>query len=137
MNCEPIYTAPLTEEETRFLNPLVLAYVGDAVHSLYVRCRLASSSDAKVGALEAKAVKEVSAVSQSAVAERLSEFMNEAESDVYRRARNAKPSHFAKNANEAEYKRATGFEALIGYLYLSGNRERLEALFDFAANGAK
>lgn len=81
--------------------------------------------------MHSTASKEVSAVNQSLIAERLSAFLNEEETDVYRRARNAKLTHYAKNAKETEYKRATGFEAVVGYLYLSGNRERLSALFDF------
>ena len=108
------------------LNPQVLAFVGDAVHSLYVRTELVLSSDAKAGVLHKRAAAAVRAEAQSEKIGRLESLLTEEEAEIYRRGRNAKTVNTAKNASVTEYHRATGFEALIGYLYLTGQRERME-----------
>lgn len=119
----------LTEKEARLLSPLRLAYVGDAVHELFVRTGLIFDGG-KAGAMHRAAIRAVNAAGQARALERIEERLTEAESDVVRRGRNAHAHHAApKSADPADYARATGFEALVGYLYLSGQMERLEALY--------
>lgn len=106
------------------LPTLSLAYVGDAVYELIVRTVLIERSGGKNGALHRKAISYVSARSQALMAEYLKPFLTEEEEAVFRRGKNAKPEHGAKNADEREYHLATGLEALIGYLYLDSRKER-------------
>lgn len=118
----------MDEGKAFLLNPLVLAFVGDGVQTLYVRTALSRASDAKAGELHKACVKRVKAVSQSAMSERILPLLNEREADVFRRARNAKMPTVAKHATLTEYRYATAFEAVIGYLYLIGAEDRLRAL---------
>jgi len=111
-------------------NPIVLAYVGDAVHSLYVRQHLVSNSDSKSGDLHKIASKIVSAVNQSKLADIAINIMTEEEMDIFRRARNSHTHSSAKNADISDYKKASGYEAVIGYLYLTGQNERLYQLLN-------
>lgn len=111
------------------MNPVVLAFVGDAVYTLLVRERLALSSECKTGELSRRAAEKVSAHGQSGDLERVLPLLTEEEGDIYRRGRNAKKLSKAKNATNLEYVRSTGFEALIGFLYLTGRTERIEELF--------
>ncbi|MDE6550373.1 MAG: ribonuclease III [Clostridia bacterium] len=128
MDCIPIIPDIITTKQARELNPLVLAFVGDSVQTLYVRTRLAVTSTAKSGALHNIAAGEVSARAQAKCAEKAVELFNEEEADIYRRARNNHTLHTAKNASIADYKKASGLEAVMGYLYLTGQRERLELI---------
>ena len=109
------------------MNSVVLAYIGDAVYTLCVRTKLALASDDKAAELERRVTEIVRAESQAKLVASLLPFMTEEEQGVYRRARNARKTTRAKHAT-GEYSMSTGFEAVIGYLYLTGNRERLEAL---------
>ena len=111
------------------MNPVVLAFVGDAVYTLCVRQRLALESGEKTGALNKRASEKVSAHGQSAALERILPRLTEEEDDIFRRGRNAKKPTKNKHASVGEYVRSTGFEALIGYLYLTGQAERIEELF--------
>lgn len=108
--------------------PLVLAYIGDAVHALYVRCRLLEEGDRRVHDLHDLTSRHVRASAQSKAIFFLMEELSEEETAAYKRGRNAKSYTVPKNANIADYRHATGFEALIGYLYITGNEERLEHL---------
>ncbi|MDD7213702.1 MAG: ribonuclease III domain-containing protein [Clostridia bacterium] len=118
----------LPADKVRNMNPVVLAFVGDAVYTLYVREKVVSSGDYKTGALNKMAAQTVCASAQARLAEQISTFFTEAENDVFRRARNAKKTSRAKNASVADYNASTGFEAVIGYLYLTGNYARLDEL---------
>ena len=118
----------LPANKVRNMNPVVLAFVGDAVYTLYVREKVVSSGDYKTGALNKMAAQTVCASAQARLAEQISTFFTEAENDVFRRARNAKKTSRAKNASVADYNASTGFEAVIGYLYLTGNYARLDEL---------
>ena len=122
--------APVTEERARQMNPVVLAFVGDAVYTLLVRERLALSSGYKTGELNRMASEVISAHGQSAALDKILPRLTEEEADIYRRGRNAKKPTKSKNASVGEYVRSTGFEAVIGYLYLTGNFARIEELFD-------
>ncbi len=118
----------LTPEGARNLSPVVLAFVGDAVYSLYVREKLVLGTDFKTGTLQKLSSRQVSAKGQSELIERLLPALTEEEADIFRRGRNAKKSTRSKHASVGEYNRSTGFEALIGYLYLTGRHERIEEL---------
>ena len=120
---------PLDKNKVRQMNPLVLAFVGDGVETLHVRTKVALASDAKANALHRRTSEAVNAHAQSEQAEKILPFLTEEETEIYLRARNSKSRHHAKNFSVGDYRRASGLEAVIGYLYLTGERERLEALF--------
>jgi len=110
-------------------NGATLAYVGDAVLELKIREHLLAKGLTKVKDLHQAAIRYTAATGQAKAAEKLlAGFLTEAESDVFKRGRNAESSHKPKNADLATYHQATGLEALIGFLYLEGKHERLEAL---------
>ena len=104
------------------LNPIVLAFVGDAVYSLFVREKLTFSTDCKTGALNKMATKEVNAIAQAELIKRIFPVLSEEELSIFKRARNAKKPTKAKHA--------TGFEAVIGYLYIIGDIQRLNYLLN-------
>lgn len=111
------------EGDPKQLSPLVLAYVGDAVFELYIRTQLAAQR-ARVQALHKAAVQYVRAKSQAEIVHAWEPLLTEEEKEVVRRGRNAR-STAPKSASVIEYKYSTGFEALLGYLYLSRREERL------------
>lgn len=118
----------MTNKEAQQMPVSSLAYLGDAVLELLVRERL--TTDGK-GKIHERAAEYVTAVSQSAAAERLSDVFTEDEADVYRRGRNS--THTApKSATHAQYSRATGLECVFGYLHLAGENERILQLFEKA-----
>lgn len=112
------------------LNPIVLAFVGDAVYSLFVRERLTFLSDCKTGELNKRATAEVKATAQAEFVKEIMPLLNEEEICVFKRARNAKKTTKAKNASVVEYNSATGLEAILGYLYLIGENDRLNYLLN-------
>lgn len=130
MDFVPQIPNPISKKEAEFKNSLVLAFVGDCVQELYVKGKLALTDDHKSGTLHQKAIAELSAKSQSIKCERMLEMFTEEEMNVYRRAKNCKPKSQAKNADSFEYHRATGIEAVWGYLYLTGQSERLGVLLE-------
>lgn len=120
---------PVEEERAKQMNPVVLAFVGDAVYTLLVREKLALCSGAKTGELNKRASLLVSAHGQSETLSRALPHFSEEEAEVYRRGRNAKKPTKSKNATSAEYTRSTGMEAVVGYLYLTGQAARIGELF--------
>lgn len=120
---------PLTEREALMLSPLRLAYIGDAVHDLLVRTQLIFSGG-KAGAMHKDAIKNVNAAAQAEALARIAPMLEETEADIVRRGRNAHAHHTGpKRVNPADYKQATGLEALFGFLYLTGRMQRLCALY--------
>ena len=128
-NMEHEQILPISAERAKQMNPVTLAFVGDAVYTLLVRTRLSLESGVKTGELNRRASGIVSAHAQSGALESVLPHLTEEENDVYRRGRNAKKSTKSKNATACEYVRSTGFEALVGYLYLTGRYARIEELF--------
>ncbi len=118
----------LTKQEVLQISPITLAFVGDAVYSLYVRERLTLEVGGKSANLQRVAGKVVSAQGQSEFVEAVYPLFTEEEQDVFRRAKNAKKGSKSHSASALEYNRSTGFEAVLGYLYLTGQRERIKAL---------
>jgi len=119
---------PLTKLEAAQLNPVALAFVGDTVYSLYVRERLALSGCGKVAQLQKVAAQVVSAKGQSAFLEKVLPLFTEEEGEIFRRGKNAKKATKSKSASSLEYNRSTGLEAVLGYLYLTGNEARIREL---------
>ena len=120
----------ISEEKARQLSPVTLAFVGDAVYSLYVRTREVSLSDRKPAELQKRTSEAVSAKGQSALLERVEEKFTPEEEAIYHRGRNAKKATKSKNASVTDYNRSTGFEAVLGYLYLTGQYERISEIIE-------
>lgn len=108
----------LEEKDLRTYSPLTLAYIGDGVYELVIRTVLVKKGNCPVNQLHRKASSLVKAASQSAMMKFIEPMLTEEEHSVYRRGRNAHSPTMAKHATMADYRRATGFEALMGYLYL-------------------
>jgi len=106
-------------------SPLVLAYIGDAVYEVFIRTLLVCEGNAPVNKLHKRSISYVKAKAQSNIVHGLMDFLTKDEQDVVRRGRNAKSGTIPKNADVTEYKYATGFESLVGYLYLKGDSKRL------------
>lgn len=118
----------MEEEKARRLNPVVLAFIGDAAYSLYIREKLVFASDYKTGTLQKLSAASVSAKGQAALLKNIEEKFTDVEREIFLRGRNAKKPTKSKNATVAEYNLSTGFEAVVGYLYLTGAYARLDAL---------
>ncbi|MFZ2551222.1 MAG: Mini-ribonuclease 3 [Trichococcus flocculiformis] len=121
----------VTEQNWSLLNGLALAYVGDAAYETYIRTHLLGKGHTKPNQLHRRATFFVSAKAQAKLMHAMLEkegFLSEAEMDMYRRGRNSKSHTIAKNADVTTYRIATGFESLMGYLHLSGQKVRLEEL---------
>ncbi len=110
------------------LNALLLAYVGDAVYELYVRYHLLSQGMVRPNDLQKRAVRYVSATAQAEVSRQIQMLLTEEEQDILRRGRNMRVGSVPKRVSMADYRASTGLEALIGYWYLSGDKERLNEM---------
>ena len=117
-------------EKYEELSPLALAFMGDAVHTAYVREKVLSGQVNKVQNYHTFASKFCNAKKQMETLEKLLPSLTEAELNIVRKARNCHSKHSAKNFDEETYKKATAFESLIGYLYLSGQNERLYQILE-------
>lgn len=126
-----------SENAINNLSPLVLAYVGDSVYEVFVRTFLVSKGNVPVHILHKKSINYVKAKAQSDIIHRIMEFLNDEELNIVRRGRNAKSGTIPKNANVTDYKYATGFESLIGYLYLKKKYNRLMYILEIAVLGGR
>ncbi|WP_195578061.1 Mini-ribonuclease 3 [Blautia intestinalis] len=115
----------LEDQDLRSYSPLTLAYIGDGVYELIIRTILVKKGNCPVNRLHKKASSLVKAGAQSAIMEVIEEKLTPEELSVYRRGRNAHSPTMAKHATMADYRRATGFEALMGYLYLKEDYTRM------------
>ena len=118
----------LEDQDLRSYSPLTLAYIGDGVYELVIRTILVKKGNCPVNRLHKKASSLVKAGAQSAIMEVIEEKQTPEELSVYRRGRNAHSPTMAKHATMADYRRATGFEALMGYLYLKEDYTRMLTL---------
>ncbi len=118
--------------EPERMNEIVLAYLGDCVYELYVRNLSVATGEPKVYKLNQMSSQRSKASYQAAAIKKISEELDEKEAAVVRRARNKKITSKPKNATPMDYKAATSFEALVGYLYLSGQHERMEYIIGLA-----
>lgn len=124
-----------TEEQAKFLNPLVLALIGDGVYEVFIRTYLVEKNrDMNVHKIHLKAVAHVKAEAQSKFMKMIIDELSEDELSIFKRGRNTKSST-PKNADVADYRWATGFEALIGYLYILDKSDRLNYLLNKIMEG--
>lgn len=115
-----------SEKEARMLNPLQLALIGDGVYEIFIRNYILSENvGLSAHKIHMKAIQYVKAKAQSDIINALESELTEDELYIFKRGRNAKSATVPKNADVRDYRNATGFEALVGYLYLSGQEERL------------
>ena len=115
----------IERKEAKEFSPLVLAYIGDAVYELMIRSILVSMGNRPVNKLNKDATSLVKAGAQSEIIKLISDNLSEEEYTVFKRGRNSSPHTMAKNASMTDYKYATGFEALIGFLYLDNRCDRV------------
>lgn len=112
------------------MSPLVWAYIGDSVYEQYIREYLVTNTKYKPHKLHMEATKYVKAGAQAEILKKLETELTDEELDIVRRTRNTQNHHLPKNASVIEYMYSTAFEGLIGYLYLTGQKERLKELLD-------
>jgi len=120
---------PLDENTLSEYSPLILAYIGDAVYELLVRTRIVSAGNRRIKDIHLDTVQMVKAENQARIIRQITDELTEEEQDIVRRGRNTR-SNPPKNADMQNYRMSTGFEALLGYLYLKGDEERLEYLIN-------
>ena len=118
----------LSSKDWKLYSPLTLAYLGDAVYEMVIRTICVKRTNMQTQKLHRKVTGYVSAKAQAKMMDALLKELTEEEESIYRRGRNSKPYTKAKNASMEEYLKATGFEALVGYLYLQKEYERMNAL---------
>ena len=115
----------LKKPDARAYSPLTLAYLGDAVYEIIIRSIIVGQSNAPVQKLHKRSSDLVKASAQAGIIKKIEDMLSEDELAVYKRGRNAKSYTVAKNASMTDYRMATGFEALMGYLFLQGEMDRI------------
>ena len=118
----------IEQKDIRTYSPLTLAYIGDSIFDLVIRSILVNKGNTPVNKLHQRASQIVKAPTQAAMVLAMMDELTEEEKEWYRRGRNSKPHTKAKNASTMDYLEATGFEAVMGYLYLKGDMERICSL---------
>ena len=118
----------IADVDVRTYSPLTLAYIGDGIYDLIIRSLVVAKGNTRAGELHKRTSQLVKAKTQAEMIEVLLPFLTEEEADIYRRGRNAKSPTMAKNATMSDYRKATGFEALMGYLYLKDEFGRIVEL---------
>lgn len=118
------------EKEVNLMPPLTWAYIGDCVYELFIRTKLVQETKLKPHALHIQSIKYVKAQAQSELLKRIYDTLTDKEKDIVRRGRNAENHHLPKNANVQDYMYSTAFEALIGYLYLTKQNERIKEILE-------
>ena len=118
----------LSKNTAKQLSPITLAFIGDAVYTLFVREKIVFEKELKGSELNRKTSAVVKATAQAKFIDVIMPFLTEEEIEIYKRARNYKTQNIAKNAKVIDYKKATGFEAVLGYLYLNGETQRLNEI---------
>lgn len=111
-----------------------IAFIGDAIYNVYIRCYLAGRSNERTGRLHIESINYVSAKAQSYTIDRLYDDLSEIEQSEYKRGRNCNIQKVSKNVDIIEYKKATGFETLLGYLFLTKDNKRLDEIVKKSIN---
>ena len=114
--------------DVKMMSPLTWAYMGDCVYELYIRQELINKTNLKPNKLHIEAINYVKASKQAEILKKIMDKLSEEEQDIIRRGRNTENHHLPKNASVEDYMYSTAFEALIGYLYLSKQDERLKEI---------
>ncbi len=125
-----IIKRPENISEVNTMSPLTWAYIGDSVYELYIRQYLVNTTKVKPHKLHVEGIKYVKAGAQANILEKIGPKLTEREQEIVKRGRNAENHHLPKNATVQEYMYSTGFEALIGYLYLTKQDERLKEILE-------
>ena len=116
--------------DVKMLSPLTWAYIGDSVYEMYIRTYLVNKTKLKPHKLHIESIKYVKVKSQADILKKIECILTSEEKDIVRRGRNAENHHLPKNADPADYMYSTAFEALIGYLYLTKQDERLKEILE-------
>lgn len=124
----------LSKNTAKQLSPITLAFIGDAVYTLFVREKIVFEKELKGSELNRKTSAVVKATAQAKFIDVIMPFLTEEEIEIYKRARNSKKNTRAKSASVVEYNKSTGFEALVGYLYAIGEIDRLNYLLNLGEN---
>ncbi|MBR2323207.1 MAG: ribonuclease III [Clostridia bacterium] len=124
----------LSKKSAKLLSPITLAFIGDAVYTLFVREKLVFESDRAGGELNKRTSAVVKATAQAEYVRKIMPYLTEEEVEIFKRARNAKKGTRAKSASVSEYNASTGFEALVGYLYVTGEIDRINYLLSLGEN---
>ena len=124
--------APLTEKELKTLQPIAMAFIGDTIFDAFLRSRLVAFTTLTPAGLHQAASKYANAGAQAQIMYRIEKILTEEEHEIFRRGRNAKSHTIPKNAKPYDYRMATAFECLLGYLYLSGQDARLMEVLEAA-----
>ena len=132
-----IIERPENVSEVNTMSPLTWAYIGVSVYELYIRQHLINTTKLKPHKLHIEAIKYVKAGAQAKILEKINQDLTEAEQEIVKRGRNAENHHLPKNATVQEYMYSTGFEALIGYLYLTKQDERLKEILELCVEEKK
>ncbi len=132
-----IIERPENVSEVNTMSPLTWAYIGDSVYELYIRQYLINTTKLKPHKLHIEAIKYVKAGAQAKILEKIKQSLTEEEQEIVKRGRNAENHHLPKNATVQEYMYSTGFEALIGYLYLTKQDERLKEILELCVENKK
>ena len=122
----------MKEIDVNQMSPLVWAYIGDSVYEQYIREYLVKNTEYKPHKLHTEATKFVKAAAQAEILKNIEDELTDEEKDIVRRTRNTKNHHLPKNSNVQEYMYATAFEGLIGYLYLTKQKERLNEILNMS-----
>lgn len=125
---EEIIPRDKTIEEVKLMPPLVWAYIGDCIYEIFIRMQLVNRTKLNAHKLHLEAIKHVKAKAQAETLASIYDELTEEEQNIVRRGRNAENHHLPKNADATDYMYSTAFEALIGYLYLSKQDERLKEI---------
>lgn len=127
---ENIISRKKAPDEVKLMKPLVWAYVGDCIYELFIRMNLVNSTNLNPHKLHIESIKYVKAKAQAEILLKIYENLSDEEKEIVRRGRNAQAHHLPKNAELIDYKYATAFESLIGYLYLVKKDKRLKEILD-------
>lgn len=129
-----MYQINSEKDEVNLMNPLNWAYVGDSVYEQYIRTYLVDTTRLKPHKLHIESIKYVKAKAQAEFLKKIDYILTEEEKDIVRRARNTKNHHLPKNSNVTEYMHSTAFEALIGYLHLTKQNDRIDEILEIIIN---
>ncbi len=132
-----MFNTDKSDEDIHMMNPLIWAYIGDSVHDLYIRQALIEETEYKPHKLHLLTSSEVNAKAQAESLDKIKDILTDEEENIVRRGRNAKNYHVPKHTSVEDYAKATAFEGLIGYLYLTKRFDRLEEILKYTINGIK
>lgn len=134
MEIEDIIKPTKSELDVNMMSPLVWAYIGDAVYEMHIRTYLINTTKLKPNKLHIESIKYVKAKAQAEILNKIQDKLTDEEKDIVRRTRNTENHHLPKNAELKDYMYATAFEGLIGYLFLTNQKERLDTILKMSIN---